>query len=828
MLRHSKLFAFLIVVAVAASPSVPSLADGQYIDDASLSVSYSGTGWTTAGPVRAFHGGLSRHSLAPGDNATIRFQGTSATLISYTGPGAGIIEWSLDDDEKTGVIDLYSRNWTPQAEFMIVEGIKTGEHTLVLSVADSKNNLSAGNEVFFDALKADAPSVTITPATGVSEIRWIRAPGAPASQQCFRRTLTSKSEPTLAWLLITADSGYELFVNGTKVGADTGDGSKGGRGTVEKYDLSSHLGKGKNTLAVKATNPQGTPSVLAVGCAWYLDGSRTVILGADGWSVGEWTGTECAAKDFSDAAWSEPEAFAGAAEMPFRLVKFSPEEVMGLLTGGLSAEVAIKRHGHLFEQGDPVQATISVRNAGDAARVRLRHRVYDWKTDIIDEGTEDVALDANSTFNKAIEIRPEILGYHTIEASVMADGKAMAEARTSFGVLAPEPDDHFSRSQFGVILRPTDSAAVDLLPRLGFGWAKVTAEWTGGADEGFHPDLDPVVDAARDAGLKIVVQVSCSMDAPADSLKGFSDFSGRVAEHLKGKVEAYEVLDEANVGGIGFVRTAVEYTAALNTVAGAINRHDPAAEIIIGGLASGFAGWDAYTEDVIKMARPDSFDGVAVEGFGWGDYEKVEDAGRAATIWLEERQLKKSVWVGECGAPQAPAGRIDHFDWSPMMQARGTVKSAVAALGGRAQPVFLWRLVDDPGSDDASALGGLFNPDLSPKLSCLAVAYLTTECAGSSSTAKLKFGIRSPAYLQARGESGAVVHWSIGDDDSKTAFGLKTLRTYSDDVRVADMMGNWYAAKPKSEIMWMHVTEDPLYVLDCGFDLFHPFAPPKR
>jgi hypothetical protein len=823
MLRCFGAFAALACSLVLGS-AVPLAADGLYVDEASLNVSYSGVGWDLAGPVRAFHGGLAKHSAGPGDNVTIRFEGTSATLVSYTGPGAGIIEWTLDDNAKSGVIDLYSREWTPGAEFMIAEGIPPGEHTLVLSVADTKNNLSSGNEVFFDALKVDAPQVTVTQATGASQIRWIRAPSSDAERQAFRRTLTAKSKPTLAWLLITADSGYELFVNGEKVGADSADGKQ----TVEKYDLSPYIAKGKNAIVVSASNPGGIPSVLAVGCAWYPDGTRSVILGAEGWSVGDWTGPECSGKDFDDSAWPGARGFAAAGEMPFRLVKFSPEEVMEQLKGGLRAEVSIAKPGHLFEQGEPVQAIVSVHNPGDAARLKLETRVYDWKTNVIAEETQDITLDASSTFTKAIEVQPKILGYHTVEAKVLAGEGTLAEARDSFGVLASEPDDYFDKSQFGVMLRPGDLPAVALLHSLGFGWAKIAAEWNGRPDQGFPPALDPVVEAVHGAGLKLAVLLTCSPNVPADSVSGFAGFAGRVAEHLKGKAVAYEILEEANVGWIPFARTAIEYTSMLNTVAGAVNKADPTADIIIGGMASGFAGWDAYTEDVIKMARADGFDGVAVEGFGWGDYEKVEDAGRAATIWLEQRQLKKAVWVGACGAPQAPAGRIDHFEWTPMMQAMGSVKSATAALGGRAEPIFLWRLVDDPSSDEVSALGGLFNADLSPKMSCLAVAYLTTECAGSSSTAKLRFGIKSPAYLQARGESGVVIHWSSGEDDSKAAFGLKTLRTYSDDVRVADMMGNSYAAKPKSEIMWMEVTEEPLYVLDCGFDLFHPFAPPRR
>jgi hypothetical protein len=88
--------------------------------------------------------------------------------------------------------------------------------------------------------------------------------------------------------------------------------------------------------------------------------------------------------------------------------------------------------------------------------------------------------------------------------------------------------------------------------------------------------------------------------------------------------------------------------------------------------------------------------------------------------------------------------------------------------------------------------------------------------------------MKAPVYLQARGDSGAAVHWAMGDDDSKNSFSLKTLRTYADRVRIADMMGNTYPAESKSEILWMHVTEDPIYILDCGFELFHPFAPPRR
>jgi HEAT repeat protein len=80
---------------------------------------------------------------------------------------------------------------------------------------------------------------------------------------CQLRTLVVlEDKPTAANVLITADNGYELYVNGTEVGLDIGAEGEVWQ-SVERYDIASRLTKGRNVIGIRGTDLGGVRGLVA-------------------------------------------------------------------------------------------------------------------------------------------------------------------------------------------------------------------------------------------------------------------------------------------------------------------------------------------------------------------------------------------------------------------------------------------------------------------------------------------------------------------------------------------------------------------------------------
>lgn len=78
----------------------------------------------------------------------------------------------------------------------------------------------------------------------------------------FRTTLTLDEKPVSASLLITADNGYELYVNGAFLGADIGAGGDVWS-SVERYDIKAQLTQGRNVIGIRGTDLGGIRGLVA-------------------------------------------------------------------------------------------------------------------------------------------------------------------------------------------------------------------------------------------------------------------------------------------------------------------------------------------------------------------------------------------------------------------------------------------------------------------------------------------------------------------------------------------------------------------------------------
>ncbi len=143
-------------------------------------------------------------------------------------------------------------------------------------------------------------------AQGPGETQWVwynegdPRVSAPAATRYFRRAFTIARGPIAeATLDVTADNRYVVWVNGARVGE--GEEWK----DVRRYDVKKHLVRGKNVIAVEATNDSG-PAGLIVRLSYAATGSPRLALATDA----SWRASKSAPEDwrkveFDDRKWSK-------------------------------------------------------------------------------------------------------------------------------------------------------------------------------------------------------------------------------------------------------------------------------------------------------------------------------------------------------------------------------------------------------------------------------------------------------------------------------------------------------------------------------------------
>lgn len=123
----------------------------------------------------------------------------------------------------------------------------------------------------------------------------------PREDNYFRKAIEVKADPAQAKLAITADNIYELYVNDTKIASDS-DWTN-----LEVYDLSKHLGKGCNIIAIKAIDPGADLGGLLVELAIaYADGDVDVVGSDAQWKISGSAADGWTTADFDDSGWETP------------------------------------------------------------------------------------------------------------------------------------------------------------------------------------------------------------------------------------------------------------------------------------------------------------------------------------------------------------------------------------------------------------------------------------------------------------------------------------------------------------------------------------------
>ncbi len=102
----------------------------------------------------------------------------------------------------------------------------------------------------------------------------------------FRKTFTLDTSPTNASVLITADNGYELYVNGSLVGSDVGAASDVWQ-SVERYDITSRLARGRNIIGIHGIDLGGVRGVIAALRVEVKGGLPIELVTDETWRVAQ-------------------------------------------------------------------------------------------------------------------------------------------------------------------------------------------------------------------------------------------------------------------------------------------------------------------------------------------------------------------------------------------------------------------------------------------------------------------------------------------------------------------------------------------------------------
>lgn len=108
------------------------------------------------------------------------------------------------------------------------------------------------------AAAESAPPAALPP---LEKAFWIWS--GPNDDVCqFRKAFVLDEAPAAASILITADNGYELYVNGTSVGYDIGAEGEVWS-SVERFDITSRLARGRNVIGIRGVDLGGIRGLIA-------------------------------------------------------------------------------------------------------------------------------------------------------------------------------------------------------------------------------------------------------------------------------------------------------------------------------------------------------------------------------------------------------------------------------------------------------------------------------------------------------------------------------------------------------------------------------------
>ena len=142
----------------------------------------------------------------------------------------------------------------------------------------------------------------------------------PAVTRWFRGSFTAPAGVRRARLVLAADDGFTVYVNGAEAAVREGLAIQKSWSQPALLDVTEHLREGGNVLAVRATNAeQGAAGLLAVLEVTAEDGTSRFTTADDGWRCvdAEPAGDAWRDPDFDDGGWQRAREVAAWGDAPW-------------------------------------------------------------------------------------------------------------------------------------------------------------------------------------------------------------------------------------------------------------------------------------------------------------------------------------------------------------------------------------------------------------------------------------------------------------------------------------------------------------------------------
>ena len=296
--------------------------------------------------------------------------------------------------------------------------------------------------------------------------------------------------------------------------------------------------------------------------------------------------------------------------------------------------------------------------------------------------------------------------------------------------------------------------------RLGARWLRTDLNWSvvqaAGPDSYDWSVMDRIVALAHEQGLQVLPVVGSTPDwawvdpdqpsAPADA-EDFADFlTAAVERYRPAGIRAWEVWNEPNMAGFWPPEPdPAAYARLLRAAHEAIERADPGAIVVAGGLASApqtdsegtvdHYGAVAFLEALYAEGAGGSFDALGFHPYShplmpgdpepWNGWRLM--AGPIRDVMAAHGDAGKPIWITEYGAPTHAGGGVSEARQAEMLVEAWRLAEGYPWAG----PLF-WYSYRDLGADPADPEDwfGLVRRPGEPKPAYEAFRDLTREAAG--------------------------------------------------------------------------------------------------
>jgi hypothetical protein len=285
------------------------------------------------------------------------------------------------------------------------------------------------------------------------------------------------------------------------------------------------------------------------------------------------------------------------------------------------------------------------------------------------------------------------------------------------------------------------NADLDAMVASGASWVRVDLGWASveGTKGSYNwGAYDNLVNAVNAHGLNLMFILAYAPSwatgcggtdkcMPAASNVGsFGAFAGAAAARYKGRVAAYEVLNEANMTWSAGTPDPARYTAMAKAAYPAVKAGDPSATVVVGAAAPSSTSGGQYSPlDWAKALWANgingSFDAWSAHPYTYPALPEAPNTQSWSAWWsmIDIHNYLASVgrpevkmWMTEFGSPTRGRGLADGFQ-------RDTILAGLDKAAGYnwAGPLFIYSVRDTGPVSDANpeSAFGLLNKDRSPK-----------------------------------------------------------------------------------------------------------------